>query len=219
MHVHDNEDSFSKHGAVCLSFSLLLSCCFHMNTPGLNAQTRERCPSFLSLVSFAAGVSLRVLLGLLRCIIMIMMMTSNYWELTKHFCIRFSKTLGGIYHYLSFRRGNCVSKRLSHFKLSHSYGKTENEVILILGFPGCFSGREPAIGESRDMGLILGLGRLPGEGDGYPFQYSCLENSRDRRAWQATVHGVSKSQIRLNDSHTHNLDSSPTLSISTALYL
>jgi len=38
----------------------------------------------------------------------------------------------------------------------------------------------------------------PGEGNGYPFQYSCLENSIDREAWQATVHGVSKSQTRLN---------------------
>ena len=38
--------------------------------------------------------------------------------------------------------------------------------------------------------LIPGLGRSPGEGNGYPLQYSCLENSMDRGAWQATVHGV-----------------------------
>ena len=41
-------------------------------------------------------------------------------------------------------------------------------------------------------GLILGLGRSPEEGNGYPLQYSCLENSIDRGAWWATVHGVSK---------------------------
>ena len=43
-----------------------------------------------------------------------------------------------------------------------------------------------------DTGLISGLGRSPGEGNGSPFQYSCLENLMDRRAWWATVHGVCK---------------------------
>ena len=45
-----------------------------------------------------------------------------------------------------------------------------------------------------DPGLIPGLGRSPGEGNGNPLQYSCLENSMDGGAWWATVHGVSKSQ-------------------------
>ena len=54
-------------------------------------------------------------------------------------------------------------------------------------------------GDTRDVGLILGLGRYPGEGNGNPVQYSCLENSMDRGAWQATVHGVAKSQTRLSD--------------------
>ena len=40
-----------------------------------------------------------------------------------------------------------------------------------------------------DLGLILGLGRYPGEGNGYALQYSCLESSMDRGAWQAIVHG------------------------------
>ena len=52
-----------------------------------------------------------------------------------------------------------------------------------------------------DPDLIPGLGRSPGEGKGYPFQYSGLENSMDRGAWQATVHGVSKSQTRLSNFH------------------
>ena len=42
------------------------------------------------------------------------------------------------------------------------------------------------------MGLILELGKFPGVGNGIPLQYSCLENSIDRRAWQATVHGGHK---------------------------
>ena len=51
---------------------------------------------------------------------------------------------------------------------------------------------------ARDVGLILGLGRHPGEGSGNPLQYSCLENSMDRGAWWATVHGVTKSQTQLS---------------------
>ena len=46
---------------------------------------------------------------------------------------------------------------------------------------------------------IPGLGRSPGEGNGNPLQYPCLENPMDRGAWQATVHGVAKSQTRLRD--------------------
>ena len=46
----------------------------------------------------------------------------------------------------------------------------------------------------NDLGSISGLGRSPGEGNGYPLQYSGLENSMDRGTWQATVHGVAKSQ-------------------------
>ena len=48
-----------------------------------------------------------------------------------------------------------------------------------------------------DVGLIPGLGRSPGEANGNPLQYSCQENSMDRGAWQATAHGVAKSQIKL----------------------
>ena len=47
-------------------------------------------------------------------------------------------------------------------------------------------------GDVRDLGLIPGLGRSPGEGNGNPFQYSCLENFMDRGAEQATVHGLQR---------------------------
>ena len=47
--------------------------------------------------------------------------------------------------------------------------------------------------------MIPGLGRFPGEGNGYPLQYSCLENSMDRGAWWAADHGVATSQTRLSD--------------------
>ena len=45
-------------------------------------------------------------------------------------------------------------------------------------------------GDTRNLGSIPGSGRSPGVGNGNPLQYSCLENSMDRGAWQATVHGV-----------------------------
>ena len=49
-------------------------------------------------------------------------------------------------------------------------------------------------GDTRDAGLIPGSGRSPGEGNGKPRQYTCLENPMDRGAWWATVHRVAKSQ-------------------------
>ena len=53
--------------------------------------------------------------------------------------------------------------------------------------------------DAGDAGLIPGWGRSPRVGNGNPLQYSCLENPMDRGAWRATVHGVTKSQIRLSD--------------------
>ena len=47
-------------------------------------------------------------------------------------------------------------------------------------------------GDAKDAGSIPGSGRSPGEGNGNPLQYYCLENPMDRGAWQATVHGVTK---------------------------
>ena len=60
------------------------------------------------------------------------------------------------------------------------------------GFPdGSVVKNLPAnAGDTGDAGLIPGLGRSPGEENGHPFQYSCVENSMDREAWWATVHGV-----------------------------
>ena len=61
------------------------------------------------------------------------------------------------------------------------------------GFPSGSDSKESACNVG-DQGSIPGLGRFPGEGNGYPLQYSCVENSMDREAWWATVHGVTKSQ-------------------------
>ena len=67
-----------------------------------------------------------------------------------------------------------------------------------LGFPGGSGGKESAC-NAEDPGLIPGSERCPGEGNGYPLQYSCLENPRDREVSQATVHGVAQSQTRMGD--------------------
>ena len=50
-------------------------------------------------------------------------------------------------------------------------------------------------GDARDMSSIPGSGRSPGGGNGNPLQYSCLENSMDRGAWQATVHKITESDM------------------------
>ena len=57
-------------------------------------------------------------------------------------------------------------------------------------------------GDTRDVGLMFELGRSPGEGNVKPLQYSCLENSIDRGAWQATVHGIPKGQTTEHTHHT-----------------
>ena len=69
--------------------------------------------------------------------------------------------------------------------------------LLVKGFPGGSDGKESAC-SAGNMGLIPGLGRSPGEGNGNPLQYSCLGNPMDGGAWQATVHGVAQSQTRLS---------------------
>ena len=58
-------------------------------------------------------------------------------------------------------------------------------------------------GDVRDVGSIPGWGRSPGEGNGNPLQYSCLENPMDREDRRATVHGVTKSQAQLGKQHFH----------------
>ena len=58
-------------------------------------------------------------------------------------------------------------------------------------------------GGTGDEGLVPGSGRYPGEGNGNPLQYFCLENPMDRGAWQVTVHKFAKNQTRLKRLSTH----------------
>ena len=72
---------------------------------------------------------------------------------------------------------------------------------MYVGFPGGFMVKNApdSSGYTRDTSSIPGSAKSPGEENGNPLQYSCLENSRDRGAWQATVHGILKSQTQPSD--------------------
>ena len=65
-----------------------------------------------------------------------------------------------------------------------------------MGFPGSSAAKNPPAnaGDAGDTGLIPGLGKSPGEGNGNPLQYFCMENSMDRGVWRVTVHRVTKSR-------------------------
>ena len=65
------------------------------------------------------------------------------------------------------------------------------------------SNRKESACSTGDPGLIPESGRSSGEGNGYPLQYSCLENSTDSRAWQSTVQGVANSRTQLSNFHFH----------------
>ena len=71
-------------------------------------------------------------------------------------------------------------------------------MLLQISFPGGSGSKEFAFNVG-DPGSIPGWERFPGERNGNSLQYSCLENSMDREAWWATVHGVAKSWTRLNE--------------------
>ena len=72
------------------------------------------------------------------------------------------------------------------------------------GFLGGLVVKNPPA-SAGNVGLIPGSGQSSGEGNGYSFQYSCLENSTDRGAWQTTVHRVTKSQTQFNNFHSLSL--------------
>ena len=65
---------------------------------------------------------------------------------------------------------------------------------IVLGYTNSIKGELNSACNAGDLGSIPGSGRSPGEGNGYPLQYSCLKKPMDRGAWQATAHGVAKSR-------------------------
>ena len=86
------------------------------------------------------------------------------------------------------------------YKITNQYvskvsQKNKGRLSNYQGFPGGSEVKASACNVG-DLGSIPGLGRSPGEGNGNPFQYSCLENPMNRGAWWGTVHGVTKSQTQ-----------------------
>ena len=82
------------------------------------------------------------------------------------------------------------------YRICHS--RMTTVVRTFVCFPGSSDSKASAY-NAEDPALIPGSGRSPGEGNGHPLQYSCLENSMDWGAWWATVHGVEKSWTQLSD--------------------
>ena len=82
-------------------------------------------------------------------------------------------------------------------RLSHPWFQRASQVALIV------KSLPAKAGDLRDTGLIPGLGKSPGGGNGNPFQHSCLENPRDRGAWWAAVYGVAQSWTQLKRLSMH----------------
>ena len=99
-------------------------------------------------------------------------------------------------HHLLLYYHNCCST--SFFQTGSCFLK-ETDVLPVTFDWSCVTDDKESACHVRDPGLIPGLGRSPGEGHGYPLHCFCLENFMDREAWQATVHGITKSQTWLSD--------------------
>ena len=102
-------------------------------------------------------------------------------------------------------RDHCSTFSLYEFDYSRCPYKWNNTILAPLclayftcGFPGGSDSKESAC-NAGDPGSIPGLGRIPGEVNDNPVQYSCLENSMDREAWWTAVHGFPKSWTRLSN--------------------
>ena len=86
-----------------------------------------------------------------------------------------------------------------HVRERQTVGQREKgDAEVYLGCPGGSEGKESAC-SAGDLGSIPGLGRSPGEGNSYPLQYSCLENSMERGVWQAAAQEVAKGQTQLSN--------------------
>ena len=94
------------------------------------------------------------------------------------------------------------SLEMQNLRLQPRFAESDSTIqplpLTLEGFPGGSDGKESAC-NAGDPGLIPGSGRSPGEGNGNPLQYSCLENSIDRKAWWATVHRIAKSWTQPRD--------------------
>ena len=110
----------------------------------------------------------------------------------------FFKRLSNIHDYVSLKLCNSGWFEPTRWDWNPAFSRV-NTLTTSLGFPGGSAGKESSC-NARDLGFIPGLGRSSGEGNGYPLQYSGLENSMD-----CIAHGVTKSQTRLSNYHFKSL--------------
>ena len=94
--------------------------------------------------------------------------------------------------------GNLTFENTPCLMLGRSLGGELLAIPVFLDFSGGSDDKESACSVG-DLGSVPGLGRSSGEGNGYSFQYSCLENSMNRGAWWATVPGIAKGWTQLSD--------------------
>ena len=120
----------------------------------------------------------------------------KYWNFSFSFVISPSNEHSGLSPFrIDWFDFFAVHGALKHLLQHHNL---KASILWHSSFPGGSDGRESACNVG-DPGLIPGSGRSPGEGNGSPFPYSCLENSMDRGAWWATVQGAAKSGTWLSD--------------------
>ena len=94
----------------------------------------------------------------------------------------------------------CAYHMIQPFHAQIFYATEINHLFIQRGFPDGSDGTVSAC-NAGELSSVPKLGRSPGGVNGNPLQYSCLENPMDRGAWQATVHGITKSWTRLSDFH------------------
>ena len=94
-----------------------------------------------------------------------------------------------------------VSQIFAYIKTDQTVQYMQFIVMSVIPFPGVLVVKNPPASsdDARDLGLIPGLGRSPGDGHGNALQYSCLETPMDRGTWWGTVHRVTKSQTQLSN--------------------
>ena len=92
----------------------------------------------------------------------------------------------------TFPAEHILSNDNKHYLSAHS----DNIKVRMVnsGLPFCGSAGKESACNAGDLGSVPGLGRCPGEENGYPLQYSCRENSMDKGTWGATLHGITKNQ-------------------------
>ena len=140
-----------------------------------------------------------------------------------------SKTCLLTWSFCCWRQRSCLTRGGKFGRLGYSLTKTSGLHLACLGpddgtcpllnswvsffsIWGLISSKMVLVANAGDLGSVLGLGRCPGAGHGNPLQYPCLENPMNRRARQATVHGVTESWTQLSMhacTHTHTHTHTP----------